>query len=71
LITITEARAAVSYVFSVNGREPMARFLTTALLALVLVSTFTVGVSTLTGFKISSLVLHNERDVLQMTPTDF
>jgi hypothetical protein len=49
----------------------MTRFLTTALLALVLVSTFTVGVTKLTGFKISSLILNNERDVLQMTPTDF
>jgi hypothetical protein len=36
-----------------------------------LVSTFTVGVTTLTGFKISSLIFHSERDVLQMTPKDF
>jgi hypothetical protein len=49
----------------------MARFLTTVLLGLVLVSTFTVGVSTLTGFKLSSLILHSDRDVLRMTPTDF
>jgi|HubBroStandDraft_2_1064218.scaffolds.fasta_scaffold2145668_1 hypothetical protein len=49
----------------------MAKLLTTALLGLVLVSTFTVGVSTLTGFKLSSLILHSDRDVLQMTPTDF
>jgi hypothetical protein len=34
-------------------------------------STFTVGVSTLTGFKLSSLILHSDRDVLQMTPTEF
>jgi hypothetical protein len=49
----------------------MAKLLTTALLGLVLISTFTVGVSTLTGFKLSSLILHSDLDVLQMTPTDF
>jgi hypothetical protein len=49
----------------------MARLLIIALLAVVLVSTFTIGVSTLAGFKITSLILYNERDVLQMTPTDF
>jgi hypothetical protein len=49
----------------------MAKFLTTALLGLFLVSTFTVGVSMLTGFKLSSLILHGDRGVLEMTPTDF
>jgi hypothetical protein len=49
----------------------MAKFLTTALLGLFLVSSFTVSVSMLTGFKLSSLILHSDRDVLQMTPTDF
>jgi hypothetical protein len=46
----------------------MARFLTIALLGLVLFSTSTVGVTALTGF---SLFLHSDSDVLQMTPTDF
>jgi hypothetical protein len=42
----------------------MARFLTIALLSLVLFSTFTVGVTTMTGF---SLFLHSDSDVLHMT----
>ena len=46
----------------------MERFLTVALLGLVLFSTFTVGVTTLTGFP---LFLHSDSDVLKMTPTDF
>ncbi len=49
----------------------MAKYLSAALLGLVLLSTFTVGVSTLTGIKIGSLLLHSDSDVLQMTPTDF
>jgi hypothetical protein len=46
----------------------MAKFLTIALLGLVLFATFTVGVTTLTG---SPLFLHSDSDVLKMTPTDF
>jgi hypothetical protein len=46
----------------------MARFLTIALLGLVLFSTFSVGLSTLTGF---SFFLQSDSDVLKMTPTDF
>jgi hypothetical protein len=49
----------------------LAKYLSAALLGLVLLSTFTVGVSTLTGIKIGSLLLHSDSDVLQMTPTDF
>jgi hypothetical protein len=49
----------------------LAKYLSAALLGLVLLSTFTVGVSTLTGIKIGSLLLHSDSDLLQMTPTDF
>jgi hypothetical protein len=49
----------------------MARILTTALLGAVLISTFTVGVSTLAGVKMKSFFLYSDRDILQMTPTDF
>jgi hypothetical protein len=49
----------------------VARYVTTALLGLVLFSTFTLGVTTLTGTKISSLFHHSDSDLLQMTPTDF
>jgi hypothetical protein len=49
----------------------VARYVTSALLGLVLFSTFTVGVATLTGTKISSLFHRSDRDLLQMTPTDF
>jgi hypothetical protein len=46
----------------------VAGFLTIALLGLVLFSTFTVGVTALTGF---SFFFHSDSYVLQMTPTDF
>jgi hypothetical protein len=49
----------------------LAKYLSAALLGLVLLSTFTVGVSTLTGIKIGSLLFHSNSDLLQMTPTDF
>jgi hypothetical protein len=49
----------------------MWKYLTAAPLGLVLLSTFTVGVSTLTGVRIGSLILHSKSDLLQMTPTDF
>jgi hypothetical protein len=49
----------------------MARYFTVALLGFMLVSTFTIGVATLTGVKASSLFLQGKSDLLLMTPSEF